>query len=181
MVMPEVETKRLLLRIFTPDDLDALALLYADPEAMKYIATGEPVSREETEYHLGRLIKYWETHNFGRWAMIEKQSGEFTGYCGLALFEGRHELMYGLAKDYWGKGYATEAVTATLRYGFEEVRLETIAAVTRAENLSSQRVMKKVGMKYEGELVYLGFDYVSYVIERKDFQPGDSFYIVRQT
>lgn len=88
--------------------------------------------------------------------------------------------MYGLARPYWGRGYATEAVRASIRYGFEAVGLESIAAVTRVENLASQRVMQKAGMKYEGRLVFLGFDYVSYAISRRDFRPDDSLYVLRR-
>jgi RimJ/RimL family protein N-acetyltransferase len=178
--MPEVETQRLCLRMFTPDDLDALALLYGDPDVVKYIATGKPASREEAEYHLGRLIKYWQEHDFGRWAMTLKPSGRFIGYCGMAMYEGRHELMYALSKQYWGSGYATEAVRATLRYGFEELKLEVIAAATHKQNTASQNVMKKVGMRYEGETRFLGLDYVSYVIGSAEFRIDNSVYILRR-
>ena len=178
--MPEVETDRLFLRVLTPDDLDAFALLYADPEVMKYLATGIPVSRQESEYCLGQLIKYWQEHEFGRWAVTIKPAGGFIGYCGLALYEGRHELMYALDKQYWGRGYATEAVRATLRYGFEELKLELIAAVTQKENIASQQVMKKAGMKYEGELTFLGFDYVSYIIRMEEFEADGSSYVLRR-
>jgi len=178
--MPEVETERLCLRMFTPDDLNALALLYGDPDVMKYIATGEPASREETEYHLGRLINYWQEHDFGRWAVTLKADGRFIGYCGLALYEGRHELMYGLSKQHWSRGYATEAVRATLRYGFEELKLGLIAAVTRKENVASQHVMKKVGMKYEGELIILGYDYVSYAIKLEGYRADGCSYVLRR-
>ena len=177
--MPEVETDRLCLRMLTPDDIDAFALLYGDPDVMRYVATGVTVSREDSEYYLSRLIQYWQEHEFGRWAVTIKPVGGFIGYCGLALYEGRHELMYALDKRYWGRGYATEAVRATLRYGFEELKLELIAAVTHKENVASQKVMEKVGMKYEGELTFLGFDYVSYIIRSEEFEPDSSTYVLR--
>ena len=70
--MPTIETERLLLRMFRPEDLDELASLLSDPDVVKYVGDGNPVGREEADKALQSIIKHWETHGFGRWAAIDK-------------------------------------------------------------------------------------------------------------
>ncbi len=65
--MPVIETDRLLLRMFRPDDLDELARLFSDPDVLRYVGDGKPVNREETDKALKSIIKHWTTHGFGRW------------------------------------------------------------------------------------------------------------------
>lgn len=180
--MPEIETSRLRLRLFTPDDLDDLERLFSDPEVMQYLGVeaGKTLSREETAKALRDFIKGWHERGFGRWAVIHKETNRFIGLCGLKLFEGQPELIYVLEKAYWGRGLATEAARAALRYGFEEVKLERIVAVTRPENVASQRVMRSIGMKWEGEGLYYGVEGVGYAITGEEFLPDESLYIVRR-
>lgn len=184
--MPQIETSRLRLRMFTPDDLDDLERLFSDPEVMLYLGVeaGKTLSREETEEALSSFIQGWHQRGFGRWAVILKETKRFIGLCGLKLLEGQPELIYVLEKQYWGKGLATEAARAALRYGFEEVKLERIIAVTRPENVASQRVMQRLGMKWEGEGRYYGVEGVGYSITEeefeKEFEVDDSLYIVRR-
>ncbi len=76
--MPEIETERLLLRMFCPDDLDNLAGLFSDPEVMRYVGEGNTVNREETDKALQSIIKHWETHGFGRWAAVDRLTNRWT-------------------------------------------------------------------------------------------------------
>ena len=173
--MFEIETRRLILRIFRPDDLDQLALILGDPEVMKYlgIVAGKPMSREETADVLQSFIKSWEKYGLGRLAIVEKESGQLIGCCGLRLLEGTPEIVYVLGKAYWGKGYATEAARACLRHGFESLNLKRIVAVTRHGNLASQRVLERVGMRYEKEVTHYGVGGMGYVITLEEFEPDD--------
>ncbi len=84
------------------------------------------------------------------------------------------ELVYLLAKPYWGMGLATEAAKACLKYGFEELQLEQIIAVTRHENVASRRVLERIGMKHEKDVRLYDIDCVYYSISRKSYQPGNS-------
>jgi len=180
MKVPEIETARLRLRRFTPDDLDAFAQIIADPDVMKYIGAGETFSVEGAKPHLKNFIeKYWESHSFGRWALIYKDSGTLIGHCGLRMLEGTPELVYLLAKLYWRTGLATEAARACLRYAFEELGLETIVAVTKPENSASRRVLEKIGMKYERDARYHEIDCVYYSVTRESYQPNDSYYLLK--
>ncbi len=146
---------------------------------MRYLGTGEAITREASQPHLINYIeKYWEQHRFGRWALVYKDLGEVIGHCGLRVLEDMPELVYLLAKQYWGMGLATEAAKACLRYGFEELQLEKIIAVTRPENVASRRVLERIGMKHEKNVRLYDIDCVYYSISRKSSEPGNSHYVL---
>jgi ribosomal-protein-alanine N-acetyltransferase len=148
---PRIETERLELRPSTVADLGALHELYADPGVMRY-AGGPTRAVEESEARLLRLIEHQERHGFSLWAVVERASGNVIGDAGLVLREHRGpeiELGYRLKSPFWGKGYATEAAGAWLAYGFDELGLRRIVAVAHPENVASQRVLEKLGMRFE--------------------------------
>ena len=149
-IIPEIETERLCLRAFTPDDLDELFTVFGDAEVMRYISGGKPRSREDTKKGLLSSLAGWQRRGFGLWAVVVKESKKMIGYCGLIFLDDTPEIevAYGLARAYWGKGYATEAALASLRFGFDELKLKRIVAVVNPENIPSQRVLEKLGMTY---------------------------------
>lgn len=163
--MPEIETVRLKLRHFTPEDFDDLFRLYTDPEVMRYLS---PRTREQTQASLCKHIQHWQEQNFGMWAVIDKQTSKMIGRCGLGFLENTPEVELGYVfdKSYWNMGLATEASKATLKYGFEEVKLERIVAIAKPENIASVRVIQKVGMKYEKNAHHYGVDVVYYAVSR---------------
>jgi ribosomal-protein-alanine N-acetyltransferase len=175
-----VETSRLRLRAFTPADLDELHLITRDPEVMRYIGDGHPLTREETERNLSRIICAFRRRGFGRWALVRKETGALAGYCGLSRGSEEFgvELAYLLAKSEWGKGLATEAASAALRYGFERLGLGAIAALTRPENARSRRVMERLNMKYVRDGNYHGYSCVWYSVSRDEWRPDGSMYRV---
>jgi RimJ/RimL family protein N-acetyltransferase len=163
-----IETDRLELRPLTIADLGALHELYADPGAMRY-AGGSTGSVEESEARLRRLIEHQERHGFSLWAVVERGSGNVIGDAGLVLLEHRGpeiELGYRLKTPAWGKGYATEAAAAWIAYGFDELDLARIVGVTHPENVASQRILEKIGMRFERVTTYDGGPARLYAIER---------------
>jgi ribosomal-protein-alanine N-acetyltransferase len=174
-----IETERLVLRPFKPEDLDELVQLRADPLVMRYIGDQ---SREKVEQRLQYYISHYEPHGFGMWAVIDKGTRAMVGWCGLVFLDETPEVEvgYGVARDYWGRGLMTEAARASLRYGFERAGLERIVAVAMPENTASRRIMEKLGMRYEKNVFHYGHDLVYYAIKREDFQPGDSFYLLHK-
>ncbi|HEV3469756.1 MAG TPA: GNAT family N-acetyltransferase [Pyrinomonadaceae bacterium] len=168
----EIETSRLRLRPFTPADLDALAAVAADPEVMRYIGDGRPLTREETEHNLRSIMDAYRRRGFGRWAMIEKAGGALLGYCGLTCPRESPgvELVYLMARRAWGRGLATEAARACLRYGFEELGLERIYALTMPGNERSRRVLERVGMRFLRDDCYFGYACVCYAVSREDWR-----------
>jgi ribosomal-protein-alanine N-acetyltransferase len=176
--MARIETERLLLRMFRPDDLDELATLFSDPDVVRYVGDGKPVSREESERALESIIKHWQTHGFGRWAVIDKQTQKFIGFGGLRSLFGTPEVVYHFATAHWGKGFATELARAALRFGFEDRGFDRIVAITKPLNKASIHVMEKLGMQFEVNTSYYDIEVVQYQITRDQFTPGDSFFII---
>ena len=176
--MPQIETERLRLRMFRPDDLDHLAALFSDPEVVRFVGDGQTVSREESDRALQSIIKHWQTHGFGRWAVIEKRTDTFIGFGGLRSLFGTPEVVYHLGKKNWGKGFATELAFAALRFGFEERGFERIVAIAKPLNVASIHVMEKLGMKFEKHARYYDLNVTQYAITRAQFKPDRSFYQV---
>ena len=166
----EIETARLYLRQFKAGDLDDLHPIFNDVEVVRYLKAEPPVSRKETERALLSIIQHWERHGFGRWAVIDKESGRLIGYGGLRNLLGTPELVYLLDKAFWGRGLATELARACLKWGFEELTCERIVAVTRPEHTASRHVMEKIGMTYEKNTCYLDIEVVQYTISRATYQ-----------
>ena len=152
-----LETERLILRRFTPDDLDDLVALDSDPAVMRYINGGRPTSREEMrdDYLPHWLALYERGDAWGFWATIEKGSGAFLGWFHLRPRrdeprdpEDEPELGYRLVRGSWGKGYATEGSRALVRKAFEELGARRVYATTMKVNEASWRVMEKAGLRY---------------------------------
>src|SRR5436190_8096080 len=171
-----IETERLLLRSFSADDLDAFASLNADPDVMRYIGDGKPQGKEQTEIRLNAVLDHWEQHGFGLFTVLEKESGEFAGFCGLKYLDTSSEIEVGyrLAKKFWGRGLATEAARASLHYGFEELALDRIVAVVQPENAASCRVIEKIGLRYERDARFYDTDVKYFAITREEYRPDDS-------
>jgi ribosomal-protein-alanine N-acetyltransferase len=181
--MPEIETSRLRFRLLSPADLESLQLILSDPEVMKYLGAepGTTVSIEETKVILEKMIDFWSRHGFGRWGVVNKEDDKLIGLCGFRLLDSIPELFYLFAKANWGKGLATEAAKAVVRFGFEELGFERIMAATRHANIGSIKVLTKIGMRYEKEMTHSGVNALCYVSTRDEYQPEDSTYILSRT
>jgi ribosomal-protein-alanine N-acetyltransferase len=156
--------------MFTPDDLDDLARIFEKPGVMKYLGLDcQPLQREETEIALTSIIKNWELNNFGRWAVISKESGDLIGCAGFRSYEGLAELFYLLDEPYWGKGLATEIAHACLQFGFNERHFNKIVAFIRPENFASLKVLEKIGMRFVQEITIFGVFAVQYEIHGEDY------------
>lgn len=147
-----LETERLRLRRFTPDDVDNLYDLDSDPEVMRYVTGGATTPREEVEHdYLPAFMSYYDRcEGYGFWAAIDKSTDRFLGWFHLRPQEGdpadRPELGYRLRREVWGMGYATEGARALIRKAFADLGAERVVATAFRDNLASRRVMEKVGM-----------------------------------
>ena len=176
---PLIETERLRLRLFEPQDLDELASMFSDPLVMQYVADGKPAGRDVAEKALTSVIDHWRRLGFGRWAAEDKETRQFVGFGGLRSLFGLPEVVYHLATAHWGKGLATELGRASLRYGFEEHRFEKIVAIAKPENAASIRVMEKIGMHYEMNTSYYDIEVVQYMLAREEYKPTpDATYLL---
>ena len=166
-----LETDRLLIRKFTPVDLDKLIELRSDEEVIKYLGGKKFQNPEAIAKRLKIYIDCYEKFGFGVSAMIWKETGEMFGWSGLQPLEetGEIEVGYGMIKEFWGKGIGFECALAWLEYGFERAGLERIVAVASPENKASWRIMEKCGMKYEKTETHYGEECVFYAISRDEF------------
>ena len=166
-----IETNRLRLRMLCPSDVDNLASMFSDPDVMRYVGNGQPSDRAEAVRAYTSIIAHWQQHGFGRWAVEDKQTGEFVGYGGLRSLFGTPEVVYHLARKYWGKGYATEMAAAFIKYGIEDKGFDRFVAICKPGNAASIHVMEKLGMHFEMKTSYYGIEVVQYAITAAEFKP----------
>ena len=157
-----LETDRLIYRAWQDEDLDPFAGMCGDPEVMRYFP--EPLTRDKSEAMVSRCVERQERQGFCLAPVEIRETGEFIGFVGLNRpdygkplpFDPCVEIGWRLQQAAWGKGYASEAARAWLRFGFETIGLEEIVAFTIPDNLPSQRVMEKIGMTrdLEGDFLH---------------------------
>lgn len=151
MHFPQLDTARLHFRPFSLDDIDTLHRLWIDPDVRRYLWDDEIITRETAEAVVRSSLTSFQEHGFGFWALTFPNEETVIGFCGLRFFDDppEVEVLYGLNPVHWGKGLATEAAQAILRYGFEQVGLIQIWGGADAPNVASLRVLEKLGMTYE--------------------------------
>lgn len=167
-----IETPRLRLRTWRAGDLDALARINEDPQTMRVVGAGLPLSREETERGLAALVGHWQVHGFGLWAVEERAGGRLIGRAGLWHPPGWSdpELAWLLHRAWWGQGLATEAGRAGLAYGFARRRMDRIIAIVHTANAASRRVADRLGMAAEGETTWREGPVCWYARDRGDWE-----------
>lgn len=149
-----IETSRLVLRHWKPEDRAPFAAMNSDPEVMRYFAS--VLTREQSEMFLDRIVDHEREHGFTFWAAELRETGEFAGMIGLAriswqeFFTPAVEIGWRVPKKLWNRGLATEGASAVLAHGFEKLGLDRIVAFTYEGNRPSERVMEKLGMERLG-------------------------------
>lgn len=146
-------TERLALRRFTSDDFDWLAEFYTDADVVRWLG-GVKDRAAAAELFEERFLTYYDEHpGLGIWMTVERATERPLGFHLLNNVRGESmiQIGYGLIQSAWGRGYATEMADAVLRYGFGDLALPTIVAMTNLDNLRSQRVLEKIGLRRNGE------------------------------
>jgi RimJ/RimL family protein N-acetyltransferase len=159
-------TERLRLRPAALDDLDVWLAISRDAEQAWW---GEPSSTvDDARANLQKNVTNQELHGFSLWPVELQTTGEVIGLTGLQhLADGPEiEVGYRFLRDCWGHGYATEAATAAIRFGFDELELDRIVAVTLPTNQASRRVMEKCGLSHVGVVQVYGAKQVKYGLSR---------------
>jgi len=148
------ETSRLILRDIELLDAKDLLEMDLDERVTKYIGQNPISNIEEANNVVQFILNQYTKNGVGRWAVIEKQSGDFLGWTGLKLhdeMENNHinfyDLGYRFKYTHWNKGFATEASTACMKIGFDQMKLQEIIAMVHPENLASMNVVEKCGFK----------------------------------
>lgn len=152
-----IETPRLIIREITLDDLQGMFELDSNAKVHKYLGNDLVKSIEDSEKLITFIKQQYLDNGIGRWAMVEKDSGNFMGWTGFKFISetingqsGYYDLGYRMLPRYWGKGYATESAKACLRYAQETLKLKPIYAMANAENTASKNVLTKTGFTPAG-------------------------------
>lgn len=155
MKEPALCTKRLLLRRWTDADREPFARISADPEVMQYRLA--PLSPRESDHLIDESEASFERIGFGLWAVERIEDGRLLGFAGLgtsdfdAPFCPAVDVGWTLARDVWGRGYATEGAVAALDYAFDQLQLDEVVAHTSERNERSRAVMQRLGMTHDPE------------------------------
>ncbi len=167
-----LETPRLLLDTWNPEDWTAFAPIARDPEVMRHITGGDPWSDEQIRNFVGRQIRLYAERGFCRWKLLTKPAGEMIGFCGVGIWrEGfEPEIGWWLARRCWGRGLATEAARPALRDAFERAGLCRIVSIARPANFASIAIMRKLGLEFETEFESDSVSLVRYAIDRPRFE-----------
>lgn len=150
-----IETDRLIIRAFTPEDAEGIFELDSDPEVHRYLGNNPIKTMEQATGAIQFIRQQYQDNGIARWAVIEKETHKFMGWTGLKLMKetvnnhnNYYDLGYRFIKKYWGKGYATETAIASLAYGFNELKLPQVFAMADVQNAGSNAVLKKVGLQF---------------------------------
>lgn len=168
--MSFIETERLLLRAWMPSDAQAMVPIFGDTETMRYIARGyqRGLTEEETRRAVGHMIEDYERTGSGIWPVIVKQTGAIVGECGLiaAPVGNDMEVAFIFSRSERGKGYAYEAASAVIDYGFDVLALPRIVAFVHPFNSRSIALIHRLGMSFDRVVRAYRADLLRYTKER---------------
>jgi RimJ/RimL family protein N-acetyltransferase len=147
---PVLETERLWLRGWQPSDSDPYAAMAADPEVMRYV--GGVLDPVESWRQMALFAGHWALRGYGLWALERKEDGALIGRAGLWNPEGWPGLEIGwmLARDAWGRGYATEAARAAMDWAWTVLGSERLISLIDPQNAASIRVAERLGQRRMG-------------------------------
>ena len=152
--LPTIHATRVSLREITAADLDALYLIFSDPEVMRYWST-PPLASKAAAHDLLTEIQAGYKHRFLKWGIAFRSNDALLGTCtlfNLDITHRRAEIGYALGRQYWRMGYAHEALQALLRHAFDELNLHRIEADVDPRNSASIRTLERLGFQREGYL-----------------------------
>ncbi len=168
MNIPAIKTANLNLRAFSEKDADDMHHILMGERVLKYFPSSSPPSREQVAKMIRSLLQHWAERGYGLWAVESSPTRELMGRCGLQYLPETDEVEvdFILGTEYWGQGFATEAGKASLQFGFENLDLDIIVGIVHTDNIASQRVLEKIGMRFVEAKEYFGMACYRYAIER---------------
>jgi len=169
--IPTLETERLTLRPFRENDLTAFWELLQDPDVVRFISDRRVPTLQETWRAIAGWIGHWVLRGYGQWAIEERASGRIIGRAGIinpAEWPGP-EVGYLLGRGWWGRGFATEAASAAMDWGFEQIGFPDLLSLIDPDNGPSIAVATRLGESRRGEVDLLGHRVLIYGISRAEW------------
>lgn len=161
--MHPIETTRLLLRPLEEADAEGMFELDSDPLVHRYLGNKPIKTLPEAKDVIAFIRQQYVDNGIGRWAVIEKDTGNFIGWSGLKFMTtaiNRHihyyDIGYRFIPKYWSKGYATETAIAWRDHAFSNMKLEKIHGTAHIENAASNHILQKIGLQFIEEYDYDG-------------------------
>lgn len=159
--IPTITTERLVLRGWRAADREPFRALNADPEVMRFIGAGDPLTPESSDALLDRIEAHWSEHGHGLWCAAAREAPDTClGFVGLAIpaflpaVAPAVEAGWRLARPAWGRGLATEGAQAALRHAFTELGLASVVSIVAPANARSLRVVDKLGLRHDRDVVH---------------------------
>lgn len=175
-----LETERLILREILPTDVDGMYELDANPIVHQYLGKTPIKTKLEAANIIQFIREQYKERGIGRFAVIEKSSGNFIGWSGLKLNLDKKEELNGIRNFYdigyriiprfWGHGYATESSLAVLDYGFNTLDINTIFGAAEIENIASNKILKKIGLQFINEFYFENVKVNWYELKKEDYE-----------
>ncbi|ATP57291.1 GNAT family N-acetyltransferase [Pedobacter ginsengisoli] len=172
-----IETKRLILRELEYSDENDLFEMDSDPEVHLYIENNPVKSIEEIRKVIEMLKKQYVENGIARWAVVDKVTNECIGWAGLKYFRellnnhfNFYELGYRFKRKHWGRGFATEASTVILDFGFKNLNIDKIYAITDPNNVNSKKVLAKLGFDLRETFDYEGDPIDWFELKKSDWE-----------
>jgi RimJ/RimL family protein N-acetyltransferase len=164
----EIQTQRLVMERPRQEHFEGWATLSADDETMRSLAREGGLTREAAWRDFAMMVGHWQLRGFGMFAVIERETGELVGRVGPWFPEGWPHLEVGWTLDprFRGRGYATEAARASVRYAFDELDADHVIHLIADDNDASAAVAERIGAHLEGRATILGEDVRQYRSDR---------------
>jgi RimJ/RimL family protein N-acetyltransferase len=174
MEIPTLQTRRLVLRPWRPNDGEALFGILREEGILRYFPDPSPPPRDKADRYIAHHAEHWDQHGYGHWAVVTPMDGHVVGWSGLEyLPELREtEVAYLLSRSVWGHGFASEAAQAAIRFGFESAGLQAIIGLVHQDNIASISVLEKCGLRLADHIRLWGMDMCRYRIRRPGASPG---------
>ena len=170
-----IETERLIIRDLEAFDARGIFELDSDPKVHEFLGKNPIKTIKEAEGVINLIRQHYLENGIGRWAIVDKKTNDFIGWTGLKYEQklrenfSYYDLGYRLRSKYWGKGIATEAAIECIKYGFDKLNLDEICAAVNIDNLASDKILRKIGLRFIETFEYGGIACNWYKIKKLEW------------
>lgn len=174
-----LETERLILRDLLETDIEGMFELDSNPLVHKYLGKKPITTKKQAEEAIQFIREQYNERGIGRFAAIEKSSGDFIGWTGIKYNTGDKEVLvdkrdfydigYRFIPRYWGKGYASESSFKSLDFGFKELQIKNMCGAAEIGNIASNKVLQKIGLKFIEDFMFEGEKINWYELKKEDY------------